>query len=101
MPGHPDDAMKQISHKGAYLLLLVGAFGILLFGVLAGVLPWSALLTFLALPIAVYATVTLFRHYADRSLIKANVYTIMLHVAVGVLLVVGLLLSHWVTNAAV
>jgi 1,4-dihydroxy-2-naphthoate octaprenyltransferase len=84
--------------RWGYLLLLVGAFGILLFGVLAGALPLSALLTFLALPIGVYTTLTLFRHYADRSLIKANAYTIMLHVAVGLLLVLGLLLSGSVTN---
>jgi 1,4-dihydroxy-2-naphthoate octaprenyltransferase len=84
--------------RWGYLLLLVGAFGILLFGVLAGALPLSALLTFLALPIGVYTTLTLFRHYADRSLIKANAYTIMLHVAVGLLLVLGLLLSGSVIN---
>lgn len=84
--------------RWGYLLLLVGAFGILLFGVLSGVLPLSVLITFLAIPIGVYTTITLFRHYADRSLIKANAYTIMLHVAVGVLLVVGLLLSGSVTN---
>ncbi len=85
--------------RWGYLSLLVGAFGILLFGVLVGVLPWSVLLTFLALPIGVYTTITLFRHYADRSLIKANALTIMLHVAVGVLLIVGLLLAGQVTNA--
>ena len=86
--------------RWGYLFLVVGAFGILLFGVLLAVLPLSVLLTFLALPIAVYTTITLFRHYADRSLIKANAYTIMLHVAVGALLAVGLLLSGQVTGLA-
>ena len=86
--------------RWGYLFLLVGAFGILLFAVLLGVLPLSVLLVFLALPIGVYTTITLFRHYADRSLIKANAYTIMLHVAVGVLLVVGLLLAGQLTAIA-
>ncbi len=79
--------------RWGYLLLVAGAFGVLLLGALAGLLPWSIMLTFLAFPIGVYTTVTLFRHYADRDLIKANAYTIALHVAVGVLMVVGLLLA--------
>jgi 1,4-dihydroxy-2-naphthoate octaprenyltransferase len=79
--------------RWGYLLLVVAAFGILLFGIVAGMLPLSILLTFLALPIAAYTTITLFRHYADRSLIKANAYTILLHVAVGLLMVVGLLVA--------
>jgi 1,4-dihydroxy-2-naphthoate octaprenyltransferase len=79
--------------RWGYLLLVAGAFGILLVGALAGWLPWSIMLAFLALPIAAYTTITLFRHYADRELIKANAFTIMLHVAVGLLMVVGLLIA--------
>ena len=86
--------------RWGYLALMVGAFGTLLFGVLNGVLPVSILITFLAAPIAVYTTVTLFRHYNQRSLVKANVYTIVLHASVGVLMVVGLLLAQLSTFAA-
>ncbi len=84
--------------RWGYLLLVVGAFAVLVYGVIGNYLPVGVLLALLALPIAAYTTTTLFRHYRERSLIKANAYTIMLHVIVGVLIFVGLLVSSQITN---
>jgi 1,4-dihydroxy-2-naphthoate octaprenyltransferase len=76
--------------RWGYLALMVGAFAAVLVGVVAGWLPAGALLMLLALPIAFYTTRTLFRHYNERSLIKANSYTIVLHLVAGLLLAAGL-----------
>jgi hypothetical protein len=46
-----------------------------------------------ALPLAAYAILVLFRRYTDRSLIKANSSTILLHLVVGLLLIAGLVFS--------
>jgi 1,4-dihydroxy-2-naphthoate polyprenyltransferase len=80
---------KQRARWG-YVLLLVAAFGSTLLGVLLGYLPYTALLMLAGLPLAVYATRILFRHYEDRTLIKANSTTILLHMVSGMLLAVGL-----------
>jgi 1,4-dihydroxy-2-naphthoate octaprenyltransferase len=79
--------------RWGYFLLLVSAFGLALIGVLVGVLPPTALLMLAGIPIAVYATSILFRHYNDRALIKANSITILLHFVAGVLLAVGLFIK--------
>jgi 1,4-dihydroxy-2-naphthoate octaprenyltransferase len=80
--------------RWGYLALVIGAFGTALIGVLLGVFPAGSLLVLGGLPLGVYAAVVLFRHYADRSLIKANAATIQLHLLAGLLLVVGLMLSN-------
>jgi len=41
----------------------------------------------------VYASWVLFRHYRDRTLVRANSATILLHTAAGALLALGLFLS--------
>lgn len=46
-----------------------------------------------SLPLATYATLLLFRHYADRCLIRANALTIQLHLLAGLLLAAGLFWS--------
>jgi 1,4-dihydroxy-2-naphthoate polyprenyltransferase len=76
--------------RWGYLLLMAAAFGSALLGVLLGYLPASTLLMLAGLPLAVYTTRLLFRHYGERSLIKANSNTILLHLVCGLLLVVGL-----------
>ena len=76
--------------RWGYVLLMVAAFGSALVGVLLGYLPLTALLMLAGLPLAVYATRILFRHYGDRSLIKANSTTILLQMVAGLLLTVGL-----------
>jgi 1,4-dihydroxy-2-naphthoate octaprenyltransferase len=83
---------KQRARWG-FLALMLGSFGIVILGVLADLLPQGALLAVAGLPLAAYTTRILFRHYADRSLIKANSLTIQLHLLAGILLAAGLWLS--------
>jgi len=77
--------------RWGYLLIVFGAFLLTLGGVVAGLLPAGALLMLVALPIAVYTTAILFRFYADRRLVSANQYTIVLHMVSGLLLAAGVL----------
>jgi 1,4-dihydroxy-2-naphthoate octaprenyltransferase len=81
--------------RWGYLLLLALAFGILLYWFAAGALPLSALLILASIPLAVYAGRIAVREYDQRSLIRANAATIQLHLAFGLLLVVGLLVSKF------
>jgi 1,4-dihydroxy-2-naphthoate polyprenyltransferase len=76
--------------RWGYLLLMMAAFGSALLGVLLGYLPPTSLLMLAGLPMAAYTTLLLFRHYGERSLIKANSNTILLHLVSGLLLAVGL-----------
>ncbi len=79
--------------RWGYLFIVGGAFAAVLAGVLAGVLPIGALLMLLALPIAVLTTRRLFAEYRERTLVKANSGTILLHFLAGVLLSIGLFAS--------
>jgi 1,4-dihydroxy-2-naphthoate octaprenyltransferase len=85
---------KQRARWG-YLLLLAVAFGLLIYWFAVGVLPTSSLLFMASLPLAGYAGRIAVREFDQRSLIRANVATIQLQLAVGLLLVVGLLLSSY------
>ncbi len=85
--------------RWGYLLLVAAAFVLPAIGAAVGALPLAALGTLLALPLAVYATRVLFRHYNDRALIKANSSTILLHLVTGLLLAVGLLISGMIRLA--
>ncbi len=80
--------------RWGYLLLVGGAFALVVAGVLAGTVPNGALLMLAALPIAAYTTAITFRHYADRSLVRANAWTINLHLAAGLLMALGMYLSR-------
>ncbi len=80
--------------RWGYLLLLAVAFGLILYWLAAGLLPASALLIIASIPLAVYAGRIAVREYDQRSLIRANAATIQLHLAFGLLLVVGLLGSQ-------
>jgi 1,4-dihydroxy-2-naphthoate octaprenyltransferase len=79
--------------RWGYLLLVATAFGLLLYWLATGVLPLGVLLVLVSLPLAIYAGRIALREYDQRSLIRANAATIQLHLACGLLLVAGLLLS--------
>jgi 1,4-dihydroxy-2-naphthoate octaprenyltransferase len=79
--------------RWGYLLLLVAAFGLLLYWMITGLFPIGMLLAFLSLPLAVYATRIAFREYNQRSLVRANSATIQLQLAAGLLMFVGVLVS--------
>jgi 1,4-dihydroxy-2-naphthoate octaprenyltransferase len=55
----------------------------------------STLLILASLPLAIYAARIALKEYDQRSLVRANVATIRLQLAFGLLLVVGLLVSHF------
>ena len=79
--------------RWGFVVLLLAAFGTAIAGVLLNMFPAGLLLVLGGLPLAIYVVVLLFRHYADRSLIKANALTVQLHLVSGLLLIVGLILS--------
>lgn len=79
--------------RWGYVCLVLGAFVLVVAGVLAGMVPWGALVVLAALPIAVSAIRILFRHYADRALVGANQSTIKLHMTAGLLMTLGVLLT--------
>lgn len=81
--------------RWGYLILLAVAFGLLLYWLAAGLLPLSALLIIISVPLAIYAGRIAVREYDQRSLIRANAATIQLHLAFGLLLVVGLLVGQF------
>jgi 1,4-dihydroxy-2-naphthoate octaprenyltransferase len=87
--------------RWGYLLLLALAFGILLYWFAIGALPLSALLILGSIPLAVYAGRIVIREYDQRSLIRANAATIQLHLAFGLLLVVGLLVNEFLGGTPV
>lgn len=84
--------------RWGYLLLLIVAFGLLLYWLVAGLLPLSVLLIVASIPLAIYAGRIAVREYDQRSLIRANAATIQLHLAFGLLLVAGLLVSQMVNG---
>ena len=65
-------------------------FWVIAAGVLGGLLPPLTLLSLLALPLAVRATVVLLRHYEERALVAANAATIKLHLVAGLLMAAGI-----------
>lgn len=78
--------------RWGYLALLGAAYGVVVLGAGLGILPVGAFLTFLSLPLAVYAARVLFVHFADRALVRANAATIQLQLVAGLLLALGLVL---------
>lgn len=100
IPDAPSDAETGKTHlvvvlgeraaRWGYLALLAAAFGIATGASVLGIFPVGALLMLGGLPLAISAIDILFRHYADRTLIKANATTIQLHMLAGLLLAAGL-----------
>jgi len=79
--------------RWGYLALLAVAFGLVLYGVLAGFMPLGMLIALGGLPLAVYASIVTLREYNQRSLVRANSATIQLHLLAGVLMALGVLFS--------
>lgn len=79
--------------RWGYVAIMAAAFGSVVWAVLAELLPLSATSMLLGTPLAVYASVVLFRHYDQRSLVKANSTTIMIQLVAGLLLAGGLLIG--------
>lgn len=103
-PDAPSDALAGKNHlvvvmgtsaaRWGYAALLIGAYGVLGLLVASGALAPTALLALLTLPIAARALRVLFREFASRKLVRANVGTIVLQGAFGFSLAVGILLSR-------
>ena len=72
--------------RWGYLLLLLAVFGMMIYLVLTGIFPPLALITLLLTPFAVFACLIVFRNFAQRSLIRANLATIQLHALAGLLM---------------
>lgn len=84
--------------RWGFLLLLIVAFGLLLYWLVAGLLPLSVLLIVASIPLAIYAGRIAVSEYDQRSLIRANAATIQLHLAFSLLLFAGLLVSQLVNG---
>jgi 1,4-dihydroxy-2-naphthoate polyprenyltransferase len=80
--------------RWGYLLILTAAFGSVIAGILLNVLPITSVLALIGIPFGIHASIILFRYYSDRNLIRANSVTILLHSITGLLLAVGILISH-------
>ena len=78
--------MGKEKARWGYLLILGLAFGLLAVLTFDGLLPLLSLLTFVLIPMAVFASRVVLRDYANRSLIKANVTTIRLHAFFGLIM---------------
>lgn len=83
---------KQRARLG-YLLLVATSFGLLLYWLILGLFPLGMFVAFISLPLAVYATRIAWREYDQRSLVRANSATIQLHLAAGLLMFGGILIS--------
>jgi 1,4-dihydroxy-2-naphthoate octaprenyltransferase len=77
--------------RWGYLVLLLAAFGVVVFGVLQNLLPLGASLILAGLPLAVYTSVVIMREYGSRTLVRANSATIQLHLLAGLLMAAGML----------
>lgn len=80
--------------RRVYYALVCGAPPAVLLGVAAGVLPHWGLLALLASALLPKALLTVARHYDSPTQLRpANVLTVAMHLATGVLLTVGILLG--------
>ncbi|HLB94750.1 MAG TPA: prenyltransferase, partial [Nitrospiria bacterium] len=81
---------------GGYLAILGMAYSSIFLPVVFGILPAWTLLALLSLPLSVQAARILRRSYDQpEELVPAMGLTIGTHLSVGLLLMVGLLLDHW------
>ena len=81
-----------------YAVLMLAPFPFLLVpgGRSRGCLP-GCLLAWLALPLALKGIAICWRQYAEpKKIVPAQALTIQTHLALGLLMVLGLLLGHWV-----
>lgn len=78
--------------RWGYLAIVVAAYAAAVALWAAGMIPaLAALLPLLVAPIAAYAVAILFKHYDDRSLVRANKATIYGHFLFGLLFAAGVL----------
>ena len=82
--------LGKATARYGYVLLVALAMAWLVGTALMGLVHPGVLLGLLALPLALYATWILFKHWDDRELIKSNSTTIQLHLATGLLMAAGL-----------
>lgn len=83
-------ALGKERARVGYVILLAAAFAAVGAMVAAKMIPVLALIALFAVPLAWKATVTAFRHFADRALVKANAGTIQIHAVAGILLAIGI-----------
>lgn len=88
---------KQRARWG-YPALMLAAFGLALLWTATDTFPAGALLIVGGLPLAISASRVILREYADRTLVRANVATIQLHVVAGMLMAAGLLWSDQISQ---
>ncbi len=75
-----------------YALLLATAFAIPVVAAAVGAFPAGAALFVLGLPLGIYASLILFRHFESRKLVRACSTTIQLHLVAGLAMAGGLFL---------
>jgi 1,4-dihydroxy-2-naphthoate octaprenyltransferase len=79
-----------------YLLLMTLPFLFLFFLMGSQRIPFQVLLSFLALPLAIKAIRIFWGHYADYDqMIPAQALTIQTHMALGLLMLAGILIGHF------
>ena len=79
--------------RWGYLLLLVAAFGLVVYWFASGIFPVGALFILGGIPLAIFASRILLREYDQRSLVRANAATIQLQLVSGLLMALGIFLS--------
>ncbi len=73
-----------------YAVLMALTYTVILLGVFFGLMPVSALLSFVTIPLAIRAVFVARRYYADaRKLIPANASTVLVHLLTGLLLCIA------------
>ncbi len=77
--------------RWGYAAIIATAFAIVAAGAIAGIFPTGAALFLLGIPLAIYATVVLFRHFESRKLVRACVTTIQLHLVAGLAMAAGMI----------
>ena len=73
-----------------YAAVVGAAFAIPVVAAAMGYFPWGAAAFLLGLPLAIYATVILFRHFESRELVRACATTIQLHLVAGLAMAAGI-----------
>lgn len=77
-------------------MLLASAFGVLLWGLLAGVFPPGPGLMLVVLPLAACAVSIAWRYDNQRFHVRADALTIQIHLVSGLLLAAGLILNEFI-----
>ena len=73
-----------------YVVLMVAAYGLVLYWALSNAFPIGSLLFLFGLPMAIFASLVALKEYDKRTLVRANVATIQMHALAGFLMAAGL-----------